>query len=429
MSEQEVPISDDEKKKALQSAIFHLSNQQPFYGSLVQEITVKYTTFIPTAGITYNVKQHQYEIYINPYFFHSLTTEERVAVFHHEILHFTNKHLFRLPFTDGTISNEDKKLYNIAGDMAINQYITGLPKGGVEVKDWKMSNGSPFEQYQNMEYYYDLIKEESKKQQKNKDGDEPGEQSKDGNEESKGTKGNVHEQLDKYKEFDRHFWDSLDEETKKKMLEEAKKIIKRTIEKTSFSHSVVPDSIKDLLSEIDSLSASINYKQILKNTIKRTISCVDRERTWKKPNKRYGAYSPGTKVGSLPKCAFFNDSSGSISIKEQNEYLRMMDEFLKVGTRSCTLGFWHTSLYYKKPYKRGIELDQEALQSGGTDVRCVLEDIKKNNYNLSIIFTDGYYDNVDIKLTNEIIWIISKDGNLDHPLKHLGKTIELDKIK
>lgn len=411
-----------DKKNALQSTIYRLTLSEAFYGNLLQELTVKYTPMVPTAEITFNQKASQYEVYINPNFFLSLTNEERVATFQHEVLHFTNKHLFRLPFLDPNTSNEDKKYYNIAGDMAINQYIRDLPKGCVDVKQWKLDDGNLFPTLQNMETYHELIKKEAKKQKEN--GKDKGEGKGGSN-----TKGNVNEQLDKYREFDQHMWDSLDEETKKKMLEEAKKLIKRTVEKTSYSHSVVPDSVKDLLDEIDKLSYGINYKQILKAVLKRTVCSSDREGTWKRPNKRYGAYSPGTKVGNLPQLNQYADTSGSISVNELNEFLNIISGFLKVGNRTCYLGLWHTDLYYKKKYKLNSQLNKEDLQSGGTDVTKVLEDIKKTNPNLAIILTDGYYDDSSIKVTSEVIWIISKGGNTNHPLKHIGKTILLEHLK
>lgn len=446
-------ISEEEKKKTLQRTIFYFTDKEPFYGSLLQEITTKYSTQIPTAGITYNLKEKQYEVYVNPHFFcKRLNHDERVAVFHHEIMHFTNKHLFRLPFTDKDIPNQEKQIYNIAGDMAINQYIQGLPSGcsncknvqiksqeeweklhsteeliekcpgkGIDVKEWKLDDGKEFPLFQTMEQYYELIKSEKKKQDENNDDKKKGKGS--------GSKGNVPEKLSGFKSLDEHFWDSLDEETKKEMLSEAKKLLTRTIEKTSFSHSVVPDSIKDLLQEIDGLITGLNYKQLLKSVIKKTVSCIDRENTWKKPNKRYGAYSPGTKVGALPNLSMFIDTSGSISHKELNDFLKIMANFLKVGTRQCWLGLWHTELYYKKKYKLNAKINKEEVQSGGTNITSALEDIKKSNPNLAIILTDGYYEASSVKPTCEIIFIISSGGNQEHPMKHLGKTILLDKIK
>lgn len=414
-----VRISEETYKNALSSAVYRLTLIERFYGNLLQELTVKRNAMVPTAGITYNTKTLQFEIYINPQYFCTLTPAEMVGVFHHEILHFTNKHLFRLPFLDEKISNTEKKYYNIAADMAINQYIKDLPKGCVDVKEWKLDDGKLFPTYKTMEEYHSLIKHEEEKQNQN---------NKDGKGEGKGSKGNVPENLDKYKEFDSHMWDSLDEETKQQMLGEARKLVKRTIEKTSQSHSTVPDSVKDLLEEIETLSAKMNYKRILKEVIKRTVCCSDRESTWRKPNKRYGVYSPGTRVGALPKLEILVDTSGSISITEMNQFFNVISGFLQAGSRTCDLALWHTSLYYKKKYKLYGQLVKEELESGGTDITCALQEIKKSNPNLAIILTDGYYDKSDIKIPSEVIFIISKGGNKDHPMKHLGKTIPLERI-
>lgn len=415
------PISEDEYKKMIQSAIYYLADSQPFYGGLLQELTIKRDLQIPTAGITYNTKHQQYEVYINPYFFKSLTNAERIAVFHHEVLHFTNKHLFRLPFLDNQISNEEKRIYNIAGDMAINQFISDLPKGCVDVKEWKLDDGSPFPTFQSMENYHELIKKEHEKQQKKNDGAKKGK--------GEPSKGNVPEKMGSFQDFDQHFWDNLDEETKKQMLDEARKILKRTVEKTQYSHSNVPDSIKDLLQEIDTLITSINYKQILKNTIRKTVCNTDRESTWKRPNKRYGVYSPGSKLGALPNLSIYCDSSGSISHTEFNEFLNILSNFLRAGTRNCFLGLWHTSLYYKKRYKLHSELDKSVIESGGTDVNSTMEDIKKTKPNLAIIFTDLYFDYPDVQTDTEILWIVSKGGNKDHKFPKTQKVIYLDNLK
>lgn len=410
-----------QKKSALQSSLFNLTQKESFYGSLIQEINIKYVSIIPTAAITYNVKNKQYEVYLNADFFLNMTNANRVAVLQHEILHFTNKHLFRLPFMKKDTSQQDRKLFNIGGDMAINQFIQDLPPGGVDVKDWKLDNGEPFPTFRSMEEYVELIKKESK-EQKGKEEDKA--QGK-----GEGTKGNVNEKLDQFKEFDQHMWDSLDEDTKNQMLAEAQKIIKRTMEKTSTDHSSLPDSIKDLLQEIDTLTNSINYKNILKNIIKRTVSFSDREDTWHKPNRKFGTYSQGSKVGCVPFLNFYVDTSGSISIVELNQFLKIMSGFLKAGSRSCNLALWHTNMYYKKKYKMGSELDKEVVESGGTDITQAIEDVKKTKPALGIILTDGYFEAVNFKPNTEILWIISVGGNANHPMKHVGKTILLEGLK
>jgi len=53
-----------------------------------------------------------------------LTQEEKIAILEHEILHILNKHLVRQ-------ENRNHYVSNIAQDLAINQYIKGLPHGGM----------------------------------------------------------------------------------------------------------------------------------------------------------------------------------------------------------------------------------------------------------------------------------------------------------
>jgi predicted metal-dependent peptidase len=97
-----------------------------------------------------------------------------------------------------------------------------------------------------------------------------------------------------------------------------------------------------LLREIESSISGMNYKKILRDTIKRTVCATDRESNWNRRNKRYGIFAPGTKQGVLPECALMIDTSGSISNIEMNEFLEVVSGFLKAGSRKCVLGLWHT---------------------------------------------------------------------------------------
>jgi predicted metal-dependent peptidase len=331
-----------------------------------------------------------------------MTIDQRVAVLHHEVLHFTNAHVFRFGF-DSTSSKDDKKNANIATDMSINQYIKNLPKGCIDVKYFKTDAGVDFPKFATAEIYLDLLKEnpEAMKnalKQMKKDGLDVKD---DGNGEGI---------------LDDHSWEELSEEEKKQMAEEMKKIVKRTMEKTSYDKSSLPESIKDLIEEIDTYLRSMNYKQILQSAIKKSVSFTDRASTWRRPNKRYGSLAQGTTLAKLPQLNVYIDTSGSISVKEMNEFLTILNGFLKAGSRKCTLGLWHTSLYLKRPYKLNGKLKEDEVQSGGTDMTEVCEDINKSNPDLSIILTDGYYGTQVDPKCNTIV-IISETGGMNHPLK------------
>lgn len=437
-------------KEDLQNCLYKIIRIDPFSGALLQEMTFKFDNgSIPTAAIYFNQKTAKFELLVNTNFFESLEQNQKVAVLKHEILHFLHNHLMR--FSQMDVKPDDRKYWNIAADMAINQYIKDLPDGCIKVSDFKTADGKPFPAFKTMEEYYELIdKNREKEKTKGKDLTKPdGTPEKDshGNDivdekgqsfknedgtpqQGTGNEGSNKNQLDKYKEFDQHDWDGLPEEDKERMLREMKKVVERTIEKTSYSHSSIPGSVKDFLKEIETYLQKFNYKAILKEAIKRTAMAQDRESSWKRPSKKYGEYAPGTTTTRIPKLNMYVDTSGSISYRELNEFLDIIDGFLKQGTKTCTLALWHTNIYYNKKYKLKSRLEQKEVEGGGTDPDPVLEDIKKVKPELSIILTDGYYSptRVDIK-SKDIIWIISENGQVDHPNKHLGKTIPMKGIK
>lgn len=394
-------IDTETQTRSLQSALFWFTKNNPFDGNLIQEMQFRFRRDVPTAGISYDKKRDVFDVAINPEFFCTMPLENRVAILHHEILHFTNQHLFRMNFVN--LPTDERMMWNIAGDIAINQYIEGLPEGVVKVEQFVDDKGTKFPRYQTMEVYYEMLE---------KHRDQPQNQ----------------ETLNKFKSIDEHNWEELTEDEKDRMIRQAKGVITRTMEKTSYDHSAIPSSLKDLITYVDTELAKLDYKGILKKIIKRTLSAIDREACRYRPNKRYGVYAPGTTVGKLPNVVTYLDCSGSISIQEQNKFLAIVNGFLKVGSKNCMLGLWHTSLFYLEKYRMNAVLDPNVMESGGTDPDCVLNNIVKLRPNLAIILTDGYYDatRVVIPKEQEILWVISEGGNVDHPNKNIGKTIRFN---
>ena len=417
-------------EELLQASIYHIVRENPFIGGLLQELTFKFNNEIPTAAIGFNKQTQKYELLFNLTYFGNNTKEARIAILTHEILHFLHKHLFRWQLMN--IKMEDRFLWNIAADMAINQFITGLPEGCIDVKKYKQADGTAFPLFQTMEQYYDLIQKNRDPEQKDKEQkDAKGnpQKDKDGNPVmGTGNEGSNKEELDKYEPMDEHSWDKLSDEEKERMAREAEKLIKRTIEKTSYSHTSIPGYAQDFLNVLETFLKKLNYKAILQAAIKKTVMSQDREHSWKKPNKRYGVYAPGTSLSRVPRINMYVDTSGSISHQELNEFLDVIDGFLKTGNKNCQLVLWHTQPYYNKRYRLKRRLKENEIQSGGTDPDPTLELIKKSAPDLSILLTDGFYDKSSVKINTDVIWIISKNGNKDHPNKHLGKTIPLEGI-
>lgn len=459
-------VDNIERRKALESALFHISKNNTFYGAVLQSLDIFYSDQIPTAGVMYDPNARKWIMHLNPYFFaRKLSTlEMRVAVLLHEFFHITHKHPFRAPFLK--VNPERRMTMNVAMDVAINQFIKDLPNGCDECKDIDPSqqqgpcsnelcpgkcmsierfydprqDGKDKKAFidswtnKTWEFIYEKILEKMEKESEgepNQEGDGSGEGEGNGNSKKKGS-GRT-KKLVEEGGHDEHQWDASASETD--MMDATEELVRRAMQKVGMRASDAPGFIKDLLQDMDARRAQLNYKQLLLLAIKRHASGQDRKHSWTRKSRRFGSKSPGTKYGDLPKLNNYIDTSGSISVQECNDFLSVIDEFLKVGSRKCNIGLWHTELYSVEPYKVGDRTDgsvQKRVQSGGTDPEPVLRHIYENQPDLSIILTDGCYGDVDVESWMKpgeqfpvVLWVISADGTENHPLTRIGETIRM----
>lgn len=436
--------SEELKKQCLATALYEVNKHHTFYGAILSLMNIQYSYMVPTAGVAFSADHARYEMYINPRFFcKALTSDQRVAVLIHEICHITHKHLIRVPFMK--VSDHKRKLLNIAGDMSINTLIKNLPQGCKScppIEDMKQgaqcsnelccghamypSNYSDTDDktgkkiaWQNgktMEYYFEKLMELY---------EEPEEGDENGDGESGQGKGGTPRQ------FDSHEWHGNAEESD--VLNATEDLVKRAMVKQSLSYDDLPANIRDLLEDIKSRRAELNYRQLILAAIKRSATGVDRKYSWARKSRRFGNKAPGTKEGDLPKLAMYIDTSGSISQEEMNEFLDTIDEFLKVGNRKCYINLFSDTNYHSAKYKIGErENVKKAVKMGGTSLESSLKNILDTKCDLNIIITDGCYS--DVRFENwmrpgqsfpQVLWIISRNGTQNHPIKRLGDTIQI----
>jgi predicted metal-dependent peptidase len=442
-------VSVELKSQCLATVIYECCTKtHQFMGAVLQSLTINYSHQLPTAGILFNTDAKHWEMLINPYFFcKKLNAEQRKAVLLHELSHILHKHPLRVPFLK--ISPRKRILMNIAADMAINQFIKNLPDGcpqctpynpdvpskcpnemcpgrGIFLRDFydideKTKARIPWKGNQPMENYYEKLLQRFEDPE---DGDGSG--GSDGNAGGGADSGDLPQTIDE------HLWDNgaADE---KDMLDATEELAKRAMVKARLDYDSLPGAVKELLEDIKARRAELNYKQLIMSAMKRHASGHDRDNTWTRPSKRYGNKARGTKVGQLPKLEIYLDSSGSISIEELNGFLEIVDQFLRVGSRKCNLGFFHTALYRFEKYKMNQKVKREDIESGGTDLTPVMQQILQNKADLSIIVTDGCYGDVHAESWMrpgekfpQTLFVISKDGVVDHPLKRFGtETIKI----
>lgn len=467
-------VSVEEKARALATTIYQCNKKHPFLGAVLQSLTITYSHALPTAGVLFNTDAKRWDMLVNPYFFcKKLNDDERKAVFLHEISHITHKHPLRIPFIK--ISPRKRMLMNVAADMAINQFIQNLPRGCkecpppeemkpcsnelcpgrcIDVKDYfdkdDKGNKLPWPANQTMEHYYERLIKRFEDPDNDGQGDAEGEEGEGEGEgqgdsngkgdssgsgkgkpkKDKGNAGGGAQSKDIPDTLDEHMWDGAADE--KDMLDATEELVKRAMVKARLTYDDLPGHVRDLLDDIKTRRAELNYKALIMAAMKRHAAGHDRKNTWTRKSKRFGFKAPGTKVGELPKLNLYLDTSGSISIEELNEFLSIVDEFLRVGARKCDMSFFHTENYGHQQYKIGTKIDRSQIQQGGTELTPVMVDILKKQADLSIIITDGCYGDVNMEEKMkpgqkypQTLFIISKDGMEKHPLARFGDTVKV----
>ena len=435
-------VPAEEQSQCLATAIFHIVKLNPFMGSILQCMNITYTHILPTAGVMFNPEIKRWDLLINPHFFcRKLDKLHREAVLLHELYHITHKHPLRVPFMN--LSTHKRQLMNIAMDMAINQFIKNLPDGcpqcpppeaykpysnpnccgrGIFLRDFydkdpKTGKNVNWDAKREAEYYYEKLLErfdDPDPNDENQQGQGQGSGSGGGNAGGGANTGDMPGTTDV------HHWDGSSDE--KDMLEATEDLVKRAMIKTRFGHDDLPGHIKELLEHIETRKAQLNYKALILSAMKKSLPANFRVPSWTRKSRRFGNKAPGRKDGEQPKLDNYIDTSGSISIEEANEFLDIVDEFLRVGAKECMLNMFHTSNYYREKYKRGKRISREEIQSGGTDLNDSFKVIANYRPDLAIILTDGYYDTVDTKALvgpngrfPNTVFIISKQGTVTHP--------------
>ena len=126
---------------------------EPFYGLFLIGLNKKFSDDISTAGVSPLGIGAQ--LAINPEFFKNLSEDHRVGLIKHELLHISFGHLITRDLYD------DKKLFNIAADIEINQYIDRkyLPHGGLTLDTFPDLN---LNKRAGTKYYYDELSKAKK---------------------------------------------------------------------------------------------------------------------------------------------------------------------------------------------------------------------------------------------------------------------------
>ena len=434
----------------------------PFFGSIIA-----YSNFIAESAVK-TVGTDGKNIYYNPNFIESITDEEQLFIFVHEICHIAFDHISRR-------KGKDPKLWNTATDSVVNAFLKhdGLPivAGAVDI--------SEAINYDAEEMYKKLLEKKKQQQRSNEQGNgqnqKVGQQQSNGYEQSGSGSGEDSQQKEKQQNVghDTHsMWDKTFEKShreeqsqfnvrqsedknktslldklsklfnrkkkqqKKEKKEEIKKLIelgekeafeqnrkvrKKQLEELrellvsqSYNGSNDLESERRNIADIGVSAPLIEWRKLLKEAIK-----YDVDWSYQNASIEDGVVTAHLEEIPQPETEILLDTSGSIDETLLKDFLRECKNILKIS--KVKVGCFDTQFYGFREIKNLYDIDNLELHGGGgTDFNVAVNSFTRRVEN-KIIFTDGYADMPNNSVN--AIWVVFGNDEI-HPKG--GKIIYID---
>ena len=369
---------------------------EPFYGLFLIGINKQYSDKIPTAGVSKHGIGMQ--LTINPEFYTNLTIPHRVGLIKHELLHIAFGHLIMRDLYS------DHKLFNIAADLEINQYIDSdkLPEGGLLLSSFPELN---LPKKAGTKVYYNLL------EQAEEDGTCPSLDS-------------LMDEMNGETEYDHSTWsdfDDLSEPDKKLMQKQVEHQLKDAAETTMKKQGTIPGECKELIDRLFHVEpAKFDWKQYLRRFVGNS-SVVYTRKLRRKYNKRY-AENPGLKIKFKNRILVGVDTSASVNNDELKEFFNELHHMSKTG-HHITIAQCDTRLGKVEDFNS--KKDWEIVGRGGTSFQPVIDHFNENKgtYTALIYLTDGEAYAPENCPANTL-WVLSSISTMNNDLP--GQVIKLN---
>jgi len=381
--------------KTLQDQLSRISKTliftEPFYGIFLIGMQKEFTKSCATAG----VGKHGIgmRLVINPDYFGELSELHQQGLLKHELLHIAFGHIIladRYP---------DKKLFNIAADIEINQYIDSnmLPPGGLERNSFP---GIFLPRRAGTDRYYKLLEQEC---------DE------NGNSDNKELQA-ILDQMDGNSQYDHKEWKEvidLPEAEKKLVQKQYEHQMKQTAEEIQKKCGDIPGELAEIIEKLFTVNPpKFNWKQYLKRFIN-NASKIYTKKLRRKFNKRYSG-NPGLKIKHKNHILVGVDTSGSVSSEELVEFMHEITHMHKTGNQ-ITVAQFDTQLTNVSEFDP--KKNWEIKGRGGTCFQPVVDHYNdpKLKYSAFICLTDGEAE-TPVNCPKNALWVHSSYSNINEKL-------------
>lgn len=377
--------------------------REPFLGGVSLGISKGPDPKCGTAYIGLNLETQELFMGYNPYFFRSMTPQEREGVIIHEFYHVVLQHLFERNVTDKNYA----QAWNIATDLAINSIIVQASEN--KLPDFALVPGrvpskmkSPkliefIKKVQTMassEFYFEGVKEVLEEMEK--DGEGQGEM-------GMGT-------LD-----DHSGWGNIPEGLKDQIRDKVRGMLESAVNRADSRNSwgSVPQSMQAEIRK--NLTHEVDWRSVLRLFFG-TARSMERISSIKKMSKKLPGILPGVKRGTVARFAAFVDQSGSMS----DEDVALAFSEIQGASKEAEIDVFNFDTEIDedshKVWKRGKSFPWGRTRCGGTDFNAVAEFVNnpKNNSRWSgvIILTDGYAPTMSYVKRAKVLWVITPSGTV-----------------
>ena len=400
----------------LQKSIVRLTlDGKIFYSTLLCKMEKIPSKIIPTAGVT--IENGQIKLFYNPSFLQKQYDEEEnpkmkllriCAILEHELLHLVYEHVLR-----SKLYNRIPEIYNIATDIAINQYIPDL-----DTSKFLTPNKFDLPSNKDAEFYYNELVKNAKFIHIEKLGNfNQNQQNSNSKVKYKGK--SVGKQVDSHEKWKNSSNDNLTKEVLKQAVREA---YQQSQKSRGYLPSYLEEQIEKLLTP-----PTISWKTLLRQYVGNSVKTGFRS-SWKRPNRRLGEDFKGKISKRTIKIAVAIDTSGSVGSEEFKEFISEIKGIMNSYKSSIKIIECDAIIqkeYELKPYSK---IDTKFKGRGGTDYKPVFDLLnKKREIDLLIYFTDLYCDFNECNPRGyEVIWICTSKGNYGNK-PPFGKLIRIKK--
>lgn len=412
---------------------------EPFYGLLLLMLNKVWRKDMPTAGVSKN--GINFQLAIGEDYWNSLTDPYKKGLLKHELLHIA---LFHLMLRD---SYTDLKLYNIAADMEINQYINSdwLPTSDISIEEYEVkyipifkklsddfksgvitkekyreeelklpSRGILIRDFENLnldkkagtDYYYKKLKEAREK------GTSP-------------LLDSIVNGMGSIGEPDHSTWqefNGMSESEAKVMQKQAEYTIKNAIEEIQKSRGNIPGELSELINRLLNPEPSkFDWKGYLRMFAGGSRKVYTKKTRRKESNRFRG--NPGLRIKQKKHILVGVDTSGSVSTEELIEFFNEIDHIYKTGAE-VTVVQCDTSISSISSYRKEDELKIHGR--GGTSFDPVVNYYNEHSSSFSclIYLTDGEAPAPVENPKGRTLWVLSSRSKMTDHLP--GSTIKLN---